>query len=261
MSSFHSRADDVGVDDAGQRVGEVGQLVVVRGEERLRPRLRDCVARCSATAHAMLRPSKVDVPRPISSRTTRLRDVARVQDVGGLLHLDHERRLAARDVVGRADAREDAVDDRQLRVLRRHERSDLREQRQQRGLPQVGRLAAHVRARSGSTSCVRRRRSSVDVVRARTRRVANRSTTGWRASVGDELVAVVHVRLGVVGDRGGLGERRPARRASRARARCPGSAAPRRPPLRAASRRSPARARGSARRRRAPSPRTPSAPA
>ena len=36
----------------------------------------DCVARCSATAQAMLSPSKVAVPRPISSSTTRLRDVA-----------------------------------------------------------------------------------------------------------------------------------------------------------------------------------------
>ena len=69
-----------------------------------------------------------------------------VQDVRRLLHLDHERRLAARDVVGRADAREDAIDERQLRLARRHERSDLRHDAEQRGLPQVGRLAAHVRA-------------------------------------------------------------------------------------------------------------------
>ena len=34
-----------------------------------------------------------------------------------------------------------------------------------------------------------------------------RSTTGWRASSDDQLVAVVHVRLDVVVDRGGLGER------------------------------------------------------
>src|SRR5919197_272503 len=38
--------------------------------------MRGFVARNSDTAHAMLRPSKVDVPRPISSSTTRLRDVA-----------------------------------------------------------------------------------------------------------------------------------------------------------------------------------------
>jgi hypothetical protein len=31
---------DMSVDDAGERIGEVGELVIVRGEERLRPRLR-----------------------------------------------------------------------------------------------------------------------------------------------------------------------------------------------------------------------------
>ena len=208
----------------------------------------------------MLRPSNVDVPRPISSSTTRLRDVARVQDVGGLLHLDHERRLAAGDVVGRADAGEDAIDDRHLRLARRHERSDLRQQRDQRRLAQVGGLAAHVRAGQD--------RPAAGVVPFRSMSFGTngigrrcRSTTGCRAVGDDELVAIVDVRLGVVGDRGGLGERRRARRASPARARCPGCAAPRPPRCAAAPRRSPARARGSARRRRAPSPRTPSAPA
>ena len=94
--------------------------------------LRGFDARCSATAQARLRPSKVAVPRPISSRITRLRDVARVQDVGGLLHLDHEGGLAAGDVVGRADPREEAIDDRQLGAARRHERAGLGHQAEQR---------------------------------------------------------------------------------------------------------------------------------
>ena len=34
-----------------------------------------------------------------------------VQDGGGLDHLGHERRTAAREIVGCADAREDAIDD------------------------------------------------------------------------------------------------------------------------------------------------------
>ena len=66
---------DVEVDDAAEGVGEVGELVIVRGEERLRPRA-GLVAMCSATAHAMLKPSNVAVPRPISSSTTRLFEVA-----------------------------------------------------------------------------------------------------------------------------------------------------------------------------------------
>jgi hypothetical protein len=47
--------------------------VVVGGEEGARA---DLSCRCSATLQAMLRPSKVLVPRPISSRMTRLRSVA-----------------------------------------------------------------------------------------------------------------------------------------------------------------------------------------
>ena len=100
----------------GSAVGQVGQLVIVRGEQRLRPAPWRSSRGYSATAHAMLRPSKVDVPRPISSSTTRLRDEARVQDVGGLLHLDHEGRLPAGDVVRGADAGEDPIDDRHLGV-------------------------------------------------------------------------------------------------------------------------------------------------
>src|SRR6266581_336376 len=38
--------------------------------------MREASARASATAHAMLSPSKVLVPRPISSKMTRLRAVA-----------------------------------------------------------------------------------------------------------------------------------------------------------------------------------------
>jgi hypothetical protein len=39
-----------------------------------------------------------------------------VEDVRGLGHLDHEGRRAAREVVARADAREDAVDDADRRL-------------------------------------------------------------------------------------------------------------------------------------------------
>ena len=113
MSSFHSRDDDVEVDDAGQRVGQVGQLVVVRGEDRLRPRprvRREVLGDGPGEAQAV-------EGRGAAADLVEDDEAARrggVQDVGGLLHLDHEGRLAARDVVGGADAREDAVDDRQL---------------------------------------------------------------------------------------------------------------------------------------------------
>ena len=67
------------------------------------------------------------------------------QDVRRLGHLDVEGRLSRGQVVARADAREDAVDDAERRRLGGHERADLREDHDQRGLAQVGRLAAHVR--------------------------------------------------------------------------------------------------------------------
>ena len=63
----------------------------------------------------MERPSKVAVPRPISSRMTRRAAGRLVQDGGGLDHLDHEGGAAARQIVGRADAAEQPVDDADMR--------------------------------------------------------------------------------------------------------------------------------------------------
>ena len=45
-----------------------------------------------------------------------------IEDRGGLDHLDHEGRAAAGEIVGRADAREQPVDDADMRVRRRHGR-------------------------------------------------------------------------------------------------------------------------------------------
>jgi len=64
---------DVIVPDAGQQVFEFSEFVIVRGKS---VRARVWVSRCSTTAHAMASPSKVAVPRPISSSSTRLRGVA-----------------------------------------------------------------------------------------------------------------------------------------------------------------------------------------
>ena len=64
---------EVGVAHARLRAREVGQLVVVGREQRARARAPGASCRCSATAQAIESPSKVLVPRPISSRITRLR--------------------------------------------------------------------------------------------------------------------------------------------------------------------------------------------
>ena len=94
----------------------------------------------------MAMPSKVLVPRPTSSRMTRLRVGRVVEDVGDLAHLDHEGGLAAGEVVLGADAREDAVDDADAGRGRGHEGAHLGHEHEQRGLADVGALAGHVRA-------------------------------------------------------------------------------------------------------------------
>ena len=69
-----------------------------------------------------------------------------VEDHGGLGHLHHEGGAAARQVVGGADAGEDAIDDRAAGGLGGHKGTHLGQDGDQRGLAQVGGLAAHVGA-------------------------------------------------------------------------------------------------------------------
>ena len=128
-----------------------------------------------------------------------------MQDVGRLLHLHHEGRLPARDVIRRADPGEQAIDDRQLRAPRRNERARLGHEAEQRALSQVGGLAAHVGA--GQDDQLLARRVERDVVGHE--RVGHVPLDDRMARVdGDQLVAVVDERLGVVVDGGRLGERR-----------------------------------------------------
>ena len=76
----------------------------------------------------------------------KLRGGGGVQDDGGLGHLDHEGGAAARQIVGRADAGEDAVDQGQGGGFGGNEGAHLRQDGDERGLAQVGGLAAHVGA-------------------------------------------------------------------------------------------------------------------
>jgi hypothetical protein len=68
------------------------------------------------------------------------------EDGGGLDHLHHEGRAAAGQVVARADAAEQAVDDAEPQALGGHEAAGLGQDGQQGVLAQEGRLAGHVRA-------------------------------------------------------------------------------------------------------------------
>ena len=70
-----------------------------------------------------------------------------VEDVRRLGHFEHEGRAAAGQIVGGADARENAIQGPKDRAPRRHEAADVREDDDERGLAHVGALSAHVRAR------------------------------------------------------------------------------------------------------------------
>ena len=71
---------------------------------------------------------------------------ALVKDVGGLDHLGHEGGLAACQVVAGADPGEYAIHHGNAGAVGGHEAAGLRHQHDQRHLPEIGRLAAHVGA-------------------------------------------------------------------------------------------------------------------
>ena len=62
-----------------------------------------------------------------------------IEDRRRLDHFDHEGRAPAREVVGGADAREQAIDDADMGAPRRHEGAHLGQRRDQRVLAQKGR--------------------------------------------------------------------------------------------------------------------------
>ena len=192
---------DVRIDDARERVGQVGELVVMRGEQRLRAGAsvgREVLGDGPGDAQAI-------EGRCAAANLVEHHQAARcgrVQNVGGFLHLDHERGVTASDVVRCPDAREDAIDDWNLGVAGRYERADLRHERDERSLPEISRLAAHVRP--GQDDELTARAVEIDVVgHERVGESLNDRVT----AVGDhELVTLVQMRLGVVGDRGRFGQ-------------------------------------------------------
>ena len=138
---------------------KIGQLVIMGGEQRLRP---DCrwVARYSATPHAMLGRRTVDVRATISSSTT-ANATWRCAGCGRLLQFDHERRVAAGDVCG-APTRARCGRPRHLRSRAGTNERPAPSRRRAR-LPKIGRLAAHVRP--GQDDELARRAVQRDVVR------------------------------------------------------------------------------------------------
>ena len=91
-------------------------------------------------------PSNVLVPRPIFVEDDQARGRGVVEDVGGLAHLDHEGALAAAQVIGGADAGEQAIDQADPRSFGRDEAPRCGHDRDQGDLADVSALARHVGA-------------------------------------------------------------------------------------------------------------------
>ena len=83
------------------------------------------------------------------------------EDVGHLAPLDHERALPGGEIVGRADAREHAVDHADDGALGRDERAHLRHEDDERHLPHIGRFTGHVRAGDDGRAAVLRAKQRV----------------------------------------------------------------------------------------------------
>src|SRR5438876_11177728 len=132
---------DIEVADVLELLGELGQLVIVSRKDRFAsdavvqafgdgPRDRHAVVGRRATADL--------IERHQAARGRRMQDRAR------LAHLDHERRLAAHQVVGRADPGEEAIDDADAGAAAGDERTDLREHDAEANLAEQRGLSGHV---------------------------------------------------------------------------------------------------------------------
>ena len=132
---------DVEVANVLELLGELRQLVIMRRKDRLapdavvqalgdRPGDRDAIVGRCATADLIEQHQA-----PARSG---------VQDRARLTHLDHKGRLAAHQVVGRADAREKTIHDAYGRTATGYERSDLREHDAESHLTEQRGLAGHI---------------------------------------------------------------------------------------------------------------------
>jgi hypothetical protein len=129
--------------EAGEAGGQRGELVVVGGEEgaaavRLVEVLDDGPGDREAVVGGGAAADLVEDDEAAGCRE--------VQDRGGLDHLDHEGRAAAGEVVGGADAGEQAVDDADAGAGGGDEAAGLGEEGDERVLAEEGALAGHVRA-------------------------------------------------------------------------------------------------------------------
>ena len=133
---------DVEVADSRQVRGQVHELVVMGGEDRFRPLgvVRDVLGHRPGDGEPI--ESGGAAPDLVEQDQAASRRVA--QDVGRLLHLDHEGGLAAQDLVRGPHAGEDPVEEAHLGLASRDEAAHLGHQGHEGGLAQESGLAAHV---------------------------------------------------------------------------------------------------------------------
>src|SRR5712691_11511377 len=134
---------DVDVFDGRQKIGKLGQLVIVSGEKRARARvLLEMLDDGPGDGETVKRGGAAS--DFVEKHEARGRGV--IQDGGDFAHFDEESGAPAGQIVAGADAREDAVGDGQLRLARGDERAHLRHEEDQRRLAQISGFASHVRA-------------------------------------------------------------------------------------------------------------------
>ncbi len=154
----------------------------------------------------MERPSKVEVPRPISSRMTRLRAVALL----GMLAVSFISTMKVDWPLERSSFAPTRVKMRSvesdLRAGGGEVTAHLREEDEERGLADVGGFAGHVRA-GDDEELLPSPSSWMSLGTNLSRRAVCWSRTGWRPSRDVQLAGVVEHRAAVVDLAGGFGQR------------------------------------------------------
>ncbi|CDC62015.1 uncharacterized protein BN660_01255 [Clostridium sp. CAG:448] len=136
---------NVVVDDAAVFLLHDGQLMIMRGKQRL---CADSAAvgilhNGAGNAHSVVSGGS-SAHLVVDDQAFRRRIF---QNIRHLIHFQHEGGLPRRQVIGCPDAGENLVHNPDMRLRRRHKRADLRKQNDQSRLPHISRFSRHIRSR------------------------------------------------------------------------------------------------------------------